>query len=571
MPAKSEDKRARLDAGLDLELGWEIQDTQLEHVVKEVGAPKSKLELLDSWVTDIATFLTSKPLAKTSSLPLPPAPVLEGKFHGAKVISCSPSGPLASKTLVFPKAEGRLLILLAPCKPPTDLASFHNSCLAVLRQKLHTSDLVEEGSLSYQQDLWSSLSGIILRPRGKLAKYLEVTLEVEVQGLEQEARRQVVELESEVRPLLASCPSYKTLVVALQVWCRQVHLLAPPGLLEVVVLHLHLTQHLTQHMKAWQGLRKVWGWLASSPQKGHDVILGVEAPVPSSSSCCPLLDRAGTLPLFPLLPLTQWQLLVVLATRAQGQGVEQALLTATLPEAFYDRIFEVSRCDVVPSGEVVASLTRGLGARARTLGVVGGSRSWGQGGRQLSVRVGIRLDPANYWQPTTLGPEQEEHEACADFRKFWGDRSELRRFQDGVVREVVVWGGAREEVLGDVVRAVVARHHGGCEVAEEGGWGEALLQGDGGAAARAVLDALVPEIYGLEKLPLAVSGVAGTGPSARGSRVGEAVVRRAGGKTVRQEGEVCLLSGKGGMAPSSLEPLDVVLSAEHSGEHFKAS
>jgi hypothetical protein len=34
------------------------------------------------------------------------------------------------------------------------------------------------------------------------------------------------------------------------------------------------------------------------------------------------------------------------------------------------------------------------------------------------------------------------------FREFWGERSQLRRFHDGVVKEVVVWGDKKEEVIG---------------------------------------------------------------------------------------------------------------------------
>ena len=49
-------------------------------------------------------------------------------------------------------------------------------------------------------------------------------------------------------------------------------------------------------------------------------------------------------------------------------------------------------------------------------------------------------------------------------------------------------------------------------------------------------------------LSLAVAGVSGTGPGGRASRVGKSRVRKPGGKTVRREGEVCLLTGKGGMA-----------------------
>ena len=239
----------------------------------------------------------------------------------------------------------------------------------------------------------------------------------------------------------------------------QVHLLLPPCLAEVLVLHLSSTGHLTSHMKAWQGLRKVWAFLASSALQGQDLILGVGDPVPSSvaASCCPLQDRAGCLPLFPSLPRTSWQLLVSLAEQAQGHTVEKALLTRSLPEAFYDRVFEVTGSGAAPASLLVASIARGLEGRVSSLGVLGGMRRWGEGGPGgLTLELGVRLEASLYWQPSTLGPESGQEAECQEFRKFWGDRSQLRRFQDGSVKEVVVWGGDREEVVGDIVQAVLA-------------------------------------------------------------------------------------------------------------------
>ena len=49
------------------------------------------------------------------------------------------------------------------------------------------------------------------------------------------------------------------------------------------------------------------------------------------------------------------------------------------------------------------------------------------------------------------------------------------------------------------------------------------------------------------------------------------MVRKAGGKIVKEEGGLCKLTGKGGMAATSLQPLDVVLNAEHSGKWPKDS
>ena len=349
----------------------------------------------------------------------------------------------------------------------------------------------------------------------------------------------------------------------------QVNFLSPHCFMETLVLHLHTTSLLAPHMKAWQGLRKLWSFLAASDFLNQDLILGVASPVPSSAAatCCPILDKAGLSPLFPLMTRAQWRLLVTFASAAQSQGVEKALLVSFKSDAFYDRIFEVKGCGRTSASDIVKKLVRGLVDRVNTVGLVGGNKAFsGEEDDSVNISIGLRLDPATYWQPTTLGPEASDEKACEEFRTFWGERSQLRRFHDGTVREVVVWGGAREELVGDLVRAVISRHFGGCQVEERGGWGEGLLQGDGGVAARAVLDTLVPVLYNLEGLPLAVAGVAGSGPAARGSRVGEATVRKAGGKIVREEEGLCKLTGKGGMAAASLRPLDVVLTAEHSGK-----
>ena len=39
-----------------------------------------------------------------------------------------------------------------------------------------------------------------------------------------------------------------------------------------------------------------------------------------------------------------------------------------------------------------------------------------------------------------------------------------------MVKEVVVWGDKSEEIIGEVVVAVVARHHPGVEVEEQADW-----------------------------------------------------------------------------------------------------
>uniref|UniRef100_A0A8C3XAI9 Nucleolar protein 6 n=1 Tax=Catagonus wagneri TaxID=51154 RepID=A0A8C3XAI9_9CETA len=57
------------------------------------------------------------------------------------------------------------------------------------------------------------------------------------------------------------------------------------------------------------------------------------------------------------------------------------------------------------------------------------------------LTLGLLLRPDGLTSVLELGPEADQPEA-ADFRQFWGSRSELRRFRDGAIREAVVWEAA---------------------------------------------------------------------------------------------------------------------------------
>ena len=44
------------------------------------------------------------------------------------------------------------------------------------------------------------------------------------------------------------------------------------------------------------------------------------------------------------------------------------------------------------------------------------------------VLLGVTLDAAAATRPVDMGPAAEDAAAAADFRAFWGDKAELRRF-----------------------------------------------------------------------------------------------------------------------------------------------
>ena len=77
---------------------------------------------------------------------------------------------------------------------------------------------------------------------------------------------------------------------------------------------------------------------------------------------------------------------------------------------------------------------------------------------QIIVRFHIDLGTAH----STLdrGPSADDPTAL-EFREFWGDKSNLRRFMDGAVCEAVVWTAEnacdKRHVLGEIVSYILHR------------------------------------------------------------------------------------------------------------------
>lgn len=85
-----------------------------------------------------------------------------------------------------------------------------------------------------------------------------------------------------------------------------------------------------------------------------------------------------------------------------------------------------------------------------------------------TIQVGILLDPEQVNRTVDRGPSAEDKEAAVRFRRFWGDKSELRRFKDGSIQESLIWSnsGLHDNVLEEVVTYTIRRHFGD-KVAEE--------------------------------------------------------------------------------------------------------
>ncbi|EDV49121.2 nucleolar protein 6 [Drosophila erecta] len=61
------------------------------------------------------------------------------------------------------------------------------------------------------------------------------------------------------------------------------------------------------------------------------------------------------------------------------------------------------------------------------------------------IQLGLILQPEHAYEVLNKGPaSNDDPEGAEEFRRFWGEKSNLRRFQDGSITEAVVWGTAKD-------------------------------------------------------------------------------------------------------------------------------
>lgn len=115
-------------------------------------------------------------------------------------------------------------------------------------------------------------------------------------------------------------------------------------------------------------------------------------------------------------------------------------------------------------------LRQGLGDRVAQISInkaalptweLGSSRP--KDGIKGNVRVGFLINADNARRTVDHGPSAESKAEAADFRNFWGEKAELRRFKDGSILESLVWASPQESgspVLEQIVRYLLGHHFG---------------------------------------------------------------------------------------------------------------
>ena len=81
---------------------------------------------------------------------------------------------------------------------------------------------------------------------------------------------------------------------------------------------------------------------------------------------------------------------------------------------------------------------------------------------QGAVQIGLLLDPEKVDRTVERGPPAEDKEGATVFRRFWGEKAELRRFKDGSIQESLIWptSDIQGSVLRQIVTHIIKRHFG---------------------------------------------------------------------------------------------------------------
>lgn len=160
------------------------------------------------------------------------------------------------------------------------------------------------------------------------------------------------------------------------------------------------------------------------------------------------------------------------AVNSKNDAAFEATFVATVSEPVlqYDECYEFQlkiendSLDEVQS-KLFKVLQRGLGDRVKLLDLrVSAPHAWKVSSsirktESPSILIGLSVQSDTATRLVDHGPSVEDKVASEDFREFWGEKAELRRFKDGRINESVVWSSGTS-VTKQIVQYLIAKYLG---------------------------------------------------------------------------------------------------------------
>ncbi|KAI9717419.1 MAG: hypothetical protein M1812_004771 [Candelaria pacifica] len=151
---------------------------------------------------------------------------------------------------------------------------------------------------------------------------------------------------------------------------------------------------------------------------------------------------------------------------------------------------------------------------------------------EFHILAGLLINAMNAGRTVDHGPSVEDKKGAIAFRKFWGERAELRRFKDGSILESIIWTEheSRASLIRTIVVYLLTRQF-GVEVGQGAvfvgdGFEPLLLQKTAGDLAEfpfqplmTAFEILVKALRALEGMPLQLRQIFATSPALRYSSI----------------------------------------------------
>ncbi|XP_060711362.1 nucleolar protein 6 [Hemiscyllium ocellatum] len=379
----------------------------------------------------------------------------------------------------------------------------------------------------------------------------------------------------------AEFPGMKDGIGIFKVWLQQRALNKGYGcfngfIASMLVAYLLSKRKLNKMMSAYQVLRNVLQFLAVTDltQNGISLFQDTDDSVPSLGEFhqafdVVFVDPSGFVNLCAEMTASKYKQIQYEAQKSMEilddktvDGFEMLLMTSKLLIQTFDHVFHLKNVAKLQEGckkmklldelidhggnyivtilpHLLSLLTRGLGERIHLLThsllhipewPVNADPPKHKDVRYLSF--GILVNPVFSTNALEKGPQADSPKA-AEFRDFWGENSELRRFQDGSICEAFLWQGDnicdRRLIPEQIVKHLLQRHldlpkSALCYV---GGLLDSVIEVDKGSAGSEErnisvvqsYDDLSRKLWNLNGLPLNVTSVQGIHPVFRFTEV----------------------------------------------------
>ncbi|XP_027359754.1 nucleolar protein 6 [Abrus precatorius] len=295
-------------------------------------------------------------------------------------------------------------------------------------------------------------------------------------------------------------------LILLKVWARQrtsiyVHDCLNGYLISVILAYLASKQKISNSMKATEIIRVTLNFIATSeswsrglyfPKEGQSNITKEQKMQLKESFPVIICHPFGGFNLafrITRIGFTQLQDAASLTLRCMEKcrdgGFEEVFMTKIDYAVKYDYCMRINlkgKKEVYASGfclddecwrsyeeKIHCILSKGLNDRAKSIQV-----TWRNTQCQWNVDDGLSVldkEPLfvgisvstleKAFRMVDIGPNAESKEEALEFRKFWGEKAELRRFKDGRIAESTVWESeqwAKHLILKRIAEHVLSRH-----------------------------------------------------------------------------------------------------------------